>query len=114
MLLDVVDFGVLTFGRFFPVCGRDGGALTLGFGVGEALTRGLTVRFGIGFVVVLDVGPLPRRPSITNRPSFTYTSMHVLISQSPALAGLVGEMSRHVITSPINVKVLLNIVARVN
>ena len=70
-MLDVVDFGLLTFGRLFPVLGRDGEALTLGFGVGEVLTRGLTVLFGIGFVVVLEVGPLPRRPSITNRPSFT-------------------------------------------
>ena len=71
MLLDVLAFGVLTFGALFLVFGADAGVLTLGFGVGEALTRGLTVFFGAGFVVVLDVGPLPRRPSMTIRPSFT-------------------------------------------
>jgi hypothetical protein len=71
VLLDVLAFGVLTFGRFLLVFGSEGGALTGGFGVSEVLTRGFTVRFGIGFVVVLDVGPLPRRPSMTIRPSFT-------------------------------------------
>ena len=71
VVLEDVDLGVLTFGALLPVRGLAVDVLAFGLGEGEVLTRGVAILVGKGFVVAVLFGPLPRRPSMTIRPSLT-------------------------------------------